>query len=463
MPTGRVDPRLLLALAWLAGFTLIDSGIVSLALPDIAADFDKTVGELAWVSTGFLLALSATLLAAGRLNDRYGSRVVLASGAFAFLLLTAACAAAPTFELLIAARIGQGIAGGILYTVSLAIVVTAFPPERRAWAIGIYFTSGALGAVIGPVIGGLLTDLGGWRLVFWVQLPLPAFVVIGAWLLLPARSGRAVSIDLPGLAAAATFMVATTFGALQLAVPGAEGVALVAAVVAVVALALFVFIERRVAEPAVRLSIFGNARFVTATAAGTATWFAIMSSVTFSALYLQLGRGLSPADAGLLILTGPLVGLVLFPFAGRFVGRIGVDAATLLGLAILLTAAIGMLTWSATTPIWLVVGVLMINGLGISTTLVASADDAMAQFSPAEAGTGSALFNSVRQLGAAMGVAVPAVAFEALAGGSRTAEAALSGSTAAFAVRVVVIALPLLLVLARWPRRAGAMTEAATR
>ena len=335
MPTGRVDPRLLLALAWLAGFTLIDSGIVSLALPDIAADFDKTVGELAWVSTGFLLALSATLLAAGRLNDRYGSRLVLASGAFAFLLLTAACAAAPTFELLIAARIGQGIAGGILYTVSLAIVVTAFPPERRAWAIGIYFTSGALGAVIGPVIGGLLTDLGGWRLVFWVQLPLPALVVIGAWLLLPARSGRAVSIDLPGLAAAATFMVAATFGALQLAVPGAEGVALVAAVVAIVALAAFVFIERRVAEPAVRLSIFGNPRFVTATAAGTATWFAIMSSVTFAALYLQLGRGLSPADAGLLILTGPLVGLVLFPFAGRFVGRIGVDAATLLGLAIL--------------------------------------------------------------------------------------------------------------------------------
>ena len=399
------------------------------------------------MSTGFLLALSATLLAAGRLNDRYGSRVVLAGGAFAFLLLTAACAAAPTFELLIAARIGQGIAGGIIYTVSLAIVVTAFPPERRAWAIGIYFTSGALGAVIGPVIGGLLTDLGGWRLVFWVQLPLPALVVIGAWLLLPARSGRAVSIDLPGLAAAATFMVAATFGTLQLAVPGAEGVALVAAVVAIIALALFVFIERRVAEPAVRLSIFGNPRFVTATAAGTATWFAIMSSVTFAALYLQLGRGLSPADAGLLILTGPFVGLVLFPFAGRFVGRIGVDAATLLGLIILMTAAIGMLTWNASTPLWLVVAVLMINGLGISTTLVASADDAMAQFSPAEAGTGSALFNSVRQLGAAMGVAIPAVAFEALAGGSRTPEAALSGSAAAFAVRVVVIALPLLLVV----------------
>jgi predicted MFS family arabinose efflux permease len=107
--------------------------------------------------------------------------------------------------------------------------------------------------------------------------------------------------------------------------------------------------------------------------------------------------------------------------------------------------------------------VLMLNGLGISTTLVASADDAMAQFSPAEAGTGSALFNSVRQLGAAMGVAIPAVAFEALAGGSRTPEAALAGSSAAFAVRIVVIALPLLLVLARWPRRAGALSEAATR
>jgi len=102
-----MSPRWLLALAWLAGFTLIDSSIVSLALPDIARDFDQTVGQLAWVSTGFLLALAATLLAAGRLSDRYGQRPVLAIGALGFLAFTLACGLAPSFELLVAARVAQ--------------------------------------------------------------------------------------------------------------------------------------------------------------------------------------------------------------------------------------------------------------------------------------------------------------------------------------------------------------------
>jgi EmrB/QacA subfamily drug resistance transporter len=453
MPNGRIDPRLLLILAWLAGFTLIDSSIVSLALPDIARDFDRSVGELAWVSTGYLLALAATLLAAGRLNDRYGSRLVLTIGGVAFGVLTLASGIAPSFELLVAARVGQGIAGGILYTVSLAIVVTAFPPERRAWAIGVYFTSGALGAVIGPVIGGFLTDLGGWRLVFLAQLPLPALVAVGAWLLLPAGAGRARPMDLPGLVTASIFMVAATLALLELAIPGAGGIALAAGAVAAVALAIFLAIERRAPEPAVRLAIFANPRFVVATAAGAGAWFAIMSSVIYAAIYLQLGRGLTATDAGLVLLTGPLVGLAFFPFAGRFVTSIGVVTAMRLGLVILVSGAALMVTWDASTPIWLVIAIQVLNGAGISITLVASADEAMAQFTPAEAGTGSALFNSLRQLAAAMGVAIPAVAFEILAAGSRTSEAALAGSTAAFGVRLAILVLPLLLAVALRSRR----------
>ncbi len=459
MPPDRAaDPRLRLALAWIAGFTLIDSSVVSLALPDIARAFDRTVGDLAWIGTAYLLALAATLLIAGRLNDRYGSRHVLGIGAVAFAVMTAACGLAPSYELLIAARVGQGIAGGILYTVSLAIVVTAFPPDRRATAIGIYFTSGALGAVLGPPLGGFLTDVGGWRLVFLAQLPLPALVAIGSWTLLPAGGGRPRPMDLPGLATASVLLVAVMLAVLELAAPGMALVALVAAVVAVVALVVFVVVERRAAEPAVNLAIFGNARFVSATLAGAGAWFAIMSSVTYSALYLQLGRGMSAADAGLLLLTGPMLALVFFPYAGRFVRWMGVDPALRLGLALLVATAAGMLTWGASTPIWWVVVVLTVQGAGIAIALVASADDAMAQFRPEEAGTGSALFNSLRQLGAALGVAVPAVAFELVAAGDRSADAALGGSTAAFAVRFAVLCVPLAVALAvgrRGRRRRG--------
>lgn len=448
--------RLLLGLAWLAGFTLIDSSIVSLALPDIARDFDRSVGELAWVSAGFLLALAATLLAAGRLSDRFGARLVLTGGAVAFLLTTAASGLAPSFELLVVARVAQGIAGGVLYTVSLAIAATAFPHERRASALGFYFTSGALGAVIGPVVGGVLTDLGGWRLVFFAQLPLPLAVAVAAYLLLPPSAGRRARFDIPGVASASLFVVATTFALLELSVPDARLTALVAAFIAVASLVAFVMIELRTDEPAVRLAIFGNRRFVVASAAGAGAWFAITSSTIYPALYLQLGRGYSATDAGILLLPAPLVGLLFFPFAGRIVGRLGVDRSVLIGLLLLVGSGVAMATWGDTTDQWIIVLTNLVTGAGLALTLVASATDALSQFTPAEAGTGSAVFNSLRQLGAAMGVALPAVAFELIAAGSRSSGAALAGSSDALLVRVVVLAIPLVLVLSRFGARTAA-------
>jgi EmrB/QacA subfamily drug resistance transporter len=446
--------RPLLALAWLAGFTLIDASIVSLALPDIAADFGRTVGDLAWVATGYLLALAATLLAAGRLSDRFGMRRVLVSGAIAFLITTAACGLAPSFELLVTARVVQGMAGGVLYTVSLAIAVTAYPPERRASALALYFTSGALGAVIGPVIGGLLTDLGGWRLVFLAQLPLPLVVAVAAWLLLPkaAAPGKR-PFDVAGIAAASLFVVAGTFALLELPAAGASLSVVGSGLVALASLAAFLVIESRTPEPAVQLGIFRNARFVVGSVAGAGAWFAIMSGTIYPAIYLQSGRGYSATEAGLLLLAAPLVGLVFFPFAGRFVGALGIDRALLTGLLLLVGSAAGMATWGGTTEPWLIVLIHLLTGAGIALTLVASATEALSQFAPGEAGTGSALFNSLRQLGAALGVALPAVAFEVVAAGSQDADSALAGSSAAFLTRLAVLAIPLMLLAARWRSR----------
>lgn len=443
----------MLGLAWLAGFTLIDSGIVSLALPDSAREFDKPVGELAWVSTSYLLTLAAILLAAGRLNDRFGSRLVLAGGAIGFLVTTAAAGAAPTFESLVSARLAQGVFGGVLYTVSLAIAVTAFPPERRASAIGIYFTSGALGAVIGPVIGGFLTDLGGWRLVFYAQLPLPLLVALGALTLLPPSPGVKRAFDFAGVASASIFISAATFALLQLASPRGSGLAIISGLVAVIALGAFVVIERQVAEPAVPLGTFANPRFVVATLAGAGAWFAITSSTIYPAIYLQLGRGISPTESGLLLLASPLVALAFFPFAGRAMRAVDLDRALQLGLVLLVAAAAIMVSWDATTSLWLVVATNLVTGAGLAITLVASAADAMSQFSPEEAGTASALFNSLRQLGAAMGVALPAVIFELAASGSRSPSAVLAGSTGAFAVRLAFLLVPLAVAAAAF--RAG--------
>jgi DHA2 family multidrug resistance protein-like MFS transporter len=454
-------PAWLLALARVAGFTLIDSSIVSLALPAIAAHFDRSVAEVAWVATGFLMALAASLIPAGRLQDRLGARRVMLGGAIGFLATTAASGLAPTFELLVIARILQGVAGGILYTLSLAIAATAFPPERRATAISILFTAGALGAVLGPVVGGLLTDFGGWRLVFLAQLPLSAVVVVMAWVLLERSIPRPSRFDLPGAATASLFVLALSFALLELPRPGSRALVVVAAVVAVLALVTFIIRERRTDDPAVRLDVFRNVRFVVASVAGAGAWFAIISYTVFAALYLQLARGLPATTAGLLLLAAPIVSLAFFPFGGRVVRRLGVDRAVLSGLTLLLAAASLMATWGQQTDLSFIVLTNLLTGAGLALTLVASATDALAQFTPAEAGTGSALFNTLRQVGAALGAALPAVAFEFVAHGNRTAEAALAGSNAAFVLRVVVLAIPFALVLVR-QRRAPVTRAAAT-
>jgi EmrB/QacA subfamily drug resistance transporter len=453
-------PNWLLALAWVAGFTLIDSSIVSLALPAIATYFDRSIAEVAWVATGFLMALAASLVPAGRLLDRLGARRVMLGGAIGFFVTTAASGLAPTFELLVAARILQGVAGGILYTLSLAIAATAYPPERRATAISILFTAGALGAVLGPVIGGLLTDLGGWRLVFLAQLPLSILVVVMSLVLLERSIPRASRFDLPGVATASLFVVALSFSVLELPRPGSGVLVLGAALVAGLSLVAFVLRERRTDDPAIRLAIFSNARFVVASIAGAGAWFAIISYTVFAALYLQLARGYPATTAGLLLLAAPVVSLAFFPIGGRVVRRLGVDRTMLLGLGLLVAAAALMATWGGATESWVIVVTNLITGAGLATTLVASATDALSQFTPAEAGTGSALFNSLRQLGAAFGAALPAVAFELVAHGSRSSDAALSGSSAAFLLRAAVLAIPFAVVLVRW-RRSSAIHAAA--
>jgi predicted MFS family arabinose efflux permease len=136
-----------------------------------------------------------------------------------------------------------------------------------------------------------------------------------------------------------------------------------------------------------------------------------------------------------------------------------VDRAILLGLTLLLAGAALMATWGQGTPLWFIVVTNMLTGGGLALTLVASATDALSQFTPADAGTGSALFNSLRQLGAAFGAALPAVAFEYVAHGSRTTDAALAGSSAAFVLRVAVLAIPLALVLLRWRRSVAIRVE----
>src|SRR5262249_33855346 len=186
-PSARVAaPGAVIAVTVLAAFTAhIDLSIVNLALPVIGEAFHVGQSTLAWTVNAYVLPFAVSILAVGRLGDRYGHRAVLATGGAIFAAGSLASALAPNYEALLAGRVAQGIGGAALLTIGLAVISATFAGAARGRVIGLYFAAGATAAVVGPIVGGLLTTAVGWTGMFWAQVPLAVAVAIAAWLVLP--------------------------------------------------------------------------------------------------------------------------------------------------------------------------------------------------------------------------------------------------------------------------------------
>jgi EmrB/QacA subfamily drug resistance transporter len=438
----------LLALTWLAAFTSqLDSGIVNLALPRVAEAFAVDLSSAAWLVTAYILPFAVSILAAGRLADRLGQRRVIAAGVLLFGLGSLIAGLAPTFVILLAGRAVQGVGAAGLLTVALAMVSSTYAPEERPRALGLFFSGGALGGVVGPIVGGVLADLAGWRAIFVTQLPLALLLLVLIIMLVSERRGPARSLDVPGLVLATVGLFGINVALLQGDEWGwTSPPILVAWALTLVALPAFVARERRAAEPAVRLSVFRSRAFVAASLAGAAAWFSIISVTILLALYLQGGRGLSATEAGLVIAPYPLAAFLAFPHAGRVARAFGIERVMVAGLILLAISGAAMIAFDAATPLPLVSAVGILGGVSTALVIVTSAAEAIAEFAPAEAGVASGIFNSLRQIGAAVGVAIPAAVFDIATGGVMSGPTAVSGGAAAFAVRALLLALVALLV-----------------
>jgi len=445
----------IVALAALASFTAnVDLSIVNLALPVIGRAFETTQTELAWTVNAYVLPYAVSILAVGRLADRFGHRTLIVAGALLFAAGSVASAVAPGYGILLAGRVLQGLGGSALLTVGLAIISASFTGAERGRALGIYFAAGASAAVVGPIVGGLLTSVGGWPAIFWSQIPLAVAVAFVARRALPAPTGgRARALDLPGLAWAGVALLGVNAGLLQSPSWGATSPAvLLAWAIAVAALAAFIRRERRAAEPAVRLSVFRSRIYVASVLVGGAVWFGILSAGIQLAIYLQSVRGLDPTGAALVLTPWPLAAALVFPRASRIVERIGPERTMVGSLVVTIVAAGLMVLFDGGTPFPLVALVALLGGVPLALGVTASTVCALAEFPPHEAGVASGVFNSLRQVGSSLGVAVPAVAFDVALAGSADG-GLLSGSTAAFASRAVVFVIILALVAVIMPRR----------
>jgi EmrB/QacA subfamily drug resistance transporter len=437
-------PSAIVGVAVLASFTAnLDLSIVNLALPVVGEAFGVGQSTLAWTVSAYVLPFAVSILAVGRLGDRYGHRSVITLGGLLFAAGALASAIAPSYPVLLAGRVAQGIGGAALLTIGLATISATFQGPARGRALGFYFAAGAIAAVVGPLVGGLLTGLVGWPGIFWAQVPLALLVAVAAWSVMPhGAAGRHRPLDGPGLVLASLILLGINGALLQGDVWGWTSAAVIGGLaLAVVALIAFVWRERTTPEPAIHLEVFRSRAFVASTLVGAAAWFGILSGSVQLAVYLQEVRGLSPTQTALVLLPWPLLAGVLFPRAASIVARIGAARTMVWSLVFALAAALLMATFDAATPLVVVSAVAALGGVPIALGVVASTVTALSGFQPQDAGIAAGVFNSLRQVGSALGVAIPAAAFDlALAPGATDV---MPGSHAAFVSRAVVFALAL--------------------
>lgn len=308
-----------------SGMAMLDGTVVNIALPRIGEDLGVTLAALQWTVNGYLLTLAGLILLGGGLGDRYGRRRVFVVGVVWFALASALCGTARNGEMLIAARVLQGVGGALLTPGSLALVQSTFRPEDRAKAVGAWSGLGGVAGAVGPFLGGFLVDGPGWRWIFLVNLPVAAVVVAIAVRHVPESRDRTASggFDVRGAALAALTLAGVTY-ALIAASGHPSWPAVVAPAVAGVGFAVaFVRTEARREHPMLPLSVFSS-RLFTAMNVVTLCLYAAIGGVFFVLpAQLQIAAGYSALRSGLATLPVTLLMLLLSAPAGALAQRIG--------------------------------------------------------------------------------------------------------------------------------------------
>ncbi|HEY3502234.1 MAG TPA: MFS transporter [Actinocatenispora sp.] len=380
---------------------LLDTTVLTVALPDVRRSLGGTVAGQQWAVTGYTVAFAALLLGAGTVADRYGARRVFAVGVAAFGVLSLAGAAAPTLWVLVGLRVLLGVAGACCLPASLALIARLYPaPAERARALGAWAAITGVALAAGPVVGGALVSLAGWRAVFLVNVPVAAAALLltaGPALAAPRGTGR---VDWVSQALAAVFLAFVTAGVIEAG--AASPWALAAGLAALAVLPALVRRQRRSPHPLVPPALLRVPAVRAALLSGAAVNFALSGTLFVVTLVLQDRYGAGPLLAGVAFLPLTLPTAFNPLVTGRLVARHGPRRPVLAGL-VLLTAGALVLAAAPGYPV-LAVG-LALTGLGVSCALPALVTATVSAAPDGLAGTAAGLLNAVRQVGATVGVA----------------------------------------------------------
>jgi EmrB/QacA subfamily drug resistance transporter len=385
----------------------MDNTILNVTLPTLARDLRATTSQLQWMVDSYVLVFAGLLLTTGALGDRFGRKLALNAGLLVFVAGSVASAFAGSAEVLIATRAAMGIGAALIMPSTLSIITNLFPPKERGRAIGVWAGVAGLGIVLGPVIGGWLLERFWWGSVFLVNVPVAALAILAGWPLVPeSRDPNATPLDPIGAALSIAALVTLVYGIIQAPDNGwTDPLILGAFAIAAVLSAAFVWWERRVQHPMLRLEFFRNPRFSAASGAITMVFFALFGSVFLLTQHLQFVLGYTPLQAGVRIL--PVAALIVAaPLSARLVERIGTKVVVVAGLLIVAGALWLLSTVELTDGYGLVAASLALLGTGMGFTMAPATESIMGSLPLAKAGVGSAMNDTTRQVGGALGVAV---------------------------------------------------------
>jgi EmrB/QacA subfamily drug resistance transporter len=427
---------------------MLDNTIVNVALPSMQRSLHLTLSELEWVVTGYALTFGAFMLTGGKLADLLGRRLIFIAGLVIFTGASLACGLASSGGFLIAARVVQGLGGALMNPATLSIITATFPPRQRGMAIGIWAGVSAMALAIGPLVGGLLSEHASWHWIFFINVPVGVAGVLVTPLLI--EESRDMSHeqrpDVPGLVTSAIGLFALTYGFIESNNYGWGSPRIIGAfVVGVVALGLFVLLERRQRLPMLDLSLFRNRTFAGANAAMLLIGFAMLGLFLFVSLYLQQILRYSPVQAGATFLPMMVLVIVLAPLAGRLSDHVGSrwlvgGGMTLLTLSLLWYSQLG-----THESFWALLPGLVLGGAGMGVTMTPTTAAAMGSVPVDKAGVGSAVLTSMRQVGGSLGIGVlgavlASVSASALASGHSRPDAFVAGFHDALQVGALILA-----------------------
>jgi EmrB/QacA subfamily drug resistance transporter len=395
---------------------MLDSTIVTLALPVIRTELDASASGLQWVMNAYLLVTAATVVTSGRLGDMFGRRRFFTIGLALFAAGSVLSAVSWSQDALIGGRIVQGVAAGLLISLSLAIVCDAFPRDEQPRALGIWASISAIALGLGPLVGGVLVDVD-WRLIFWINIPILA---AGMWVMLVAvRETRDTTashhIDFPGfvlIAVALTALVLPLVEASSWSL-GSPQTLLLFTVAAASGLA-FWFTEHRARQPIVDFSLFRNGPYFGATAAAFGLVGAYWSLIFFQPQYLETVLRYSATTAGLLILPITVPMILISPFAGRLVAAVGARALMTVGMVCGLGGVLVMTSITKTSDYLLVLPGYLLFGIALGLVYAPMSTAAMAAMPREKSGIASGVLAMNRLVAGAAALALTGAVFQDL-------------------------------------------------